>query len=76
MSDPALDFLHANREWKIGSGPSVTVVDPAMAQDVSPASLQNGIYAFVFNRSGLMVGVDLDGATITRTGRESDAARR
>ena len=68
MNDSAMAYLHNTGGWEVGLGPSIVVVDAGMAKSMSTTTLQNDIYAFVFNQSGLMAGAGLQGSKITRVG--------
>ena len=61
-------YLNNSGGWEVGVGPSIVVVDEGMARSLSTTTLQNDIYAFVFDQSGLMAGAGLQGSKITRVG--------
>ena len=50
-------------------GPSVVIVDAGMARALTTTTLQNDVYAFIFDQKGLMAGVGLQGSKITRINR-------
>jgi lipid-binding SYLF domain-containing protein len=68
MNDSAMTYLNNTGGWELGVGPSIVVVDEGMAKSISTTTLQNDIYAFVFDQSGLMAGTGLQGSKITRVG--------
>jgi lipid-binding SYLF domain-containing protein len=68
MNDSAMAYLNNSGGWEVGVGPSIVVVDEGMARSISTTTLQNDIYAFVFDQSGLMAGAGLQGSKITRVG--------
>lgn len=68
MNDSAMTYLNNSGGWEVGVGPSIVVVDEGMARSISTTTLQNDIYAFVFDQSGLMAGAGLQGSKITRVG--------
>jgi lipid-binding SYLF domain-containing protein len=68
MNDSAMAYLNNTGGWEVGVGPSIVVVDEGMAKSINTTSLQNDIYAFVFDQSGLMAGAGLQGSKITRVG--------
>jgi lipid-binding SYLF domain-containing protein len=68
MNDSAMAYLNNTGGWEVGVGPSLVVVDEGMAKSISTTTLQNDIYAFVFDQSGLMAGAGLQGSKITRVG--------
>ena len=66
MTNSALKYLDESRGLEIGTGPSVVVVDRGMAKKFSSTTLTQDVYAFIFNQSGLMAGVGIEGSKITR----------
>ena len=66
MSDSALEYLENSAGFEIGTGPSVVVVDEGMAKSLSSSTLQDDIYAFIFDQGGLMAGVGLKGSKISK----------
>ena len=69
MNDTAVSYLRANDGWTIGTGPSVVVIDVGAATAANSATLREDILAFPFDQRGLMAGVDLEGAKISRIER-------
>ena len=69
MSDAALDRLERSKGWEIGADPNIVVVDAGAAEQISTATLQSDVYAYVFNQKGLMGGVALQGMKITKIDR-------
>lgn len=65
MNDNAIAQLHKADGFEVGVGPSIVVVDKGMAKTLTTTTLQKDIYAFVFNQSGLMAGIGLQGSKIT-----------
>jgi lipid-binding SYLF domain-containing protein len=66
MDDSAFANLNRADGWEIGSSPSLVIVDEGMAASLSTTSLHKSTYAFIFNQRGLMGGLGLQGAKITR----------
>jgi lipid-binding SYLF domain-containing protein len=66
MDDASLAYLDKSDGWEIGVGPSIVVVDQGMAKTLTSTTLQKGVYAFIFSQKGLMAGIGLQGAKITR----------
>lgn len=66
MDQSALDNVNRAGGVDIGSTPNLVVMDKGAAKTVSTASVDRGTYAFVFDQSGLMGGIDLQGSKITR----------
>ena len=66
MSDSAVAYLDNSGGWAIGTGPSLVVVDQGMARSLTTTSLRSDVYAFVFDQSGLMGGIGLEGSKVTK----------
>lgn len=66
MDDSAFRNLNRAGGWEIGSSPSLVVVDQGMAGSLTTTTLNKSTYAFFFNQRGLMGGLGLQGAKITR----------
>jgi lipid-binding SYLF domain-containing protein len=66
MNDSALEYFENSAGFEIGTGPSVVVVDAGMAKSLSSSTLQDDIYAFIFDQGGLMAGLGLKGSKITK----------
>lgn len=69
MSDKAMAQLAETSGWEIGVGPTVVVVDEGVAKNLSTSTLQDDAYAFIFDQQGLMAGVSIEGAKISRIRR-------
>jgi lipid-binding SYLF domain-containing protein len=65
MNHKALSYLNKSGGWEVGVGPSIVVVDTGMGKTMSSTTLQDDIYAFIFNQKGLMAGLGLQGTKIT-----------
>jgi lipid-binding SYLF domain-containing protein len=66
MNDQAMTHLDNSAGWDIGVGPSIVIVDRAMAVKHSTSTLTQDIYAFIFGQNGLMAGAGIEGSKITR----------
>lgn len=66
MTDEALKSLDATNGFEVGVGPSIVVMDDAMAKKTTSTSAQADIYAFVFANKGLMAGLGVQGNKITK----------
>ena len=69
MTDGALAYLDKSEGWEVGVGPSVVIVDEGFAKTLTTTTLQNDVYAFIFDQKGLMAGLGLQGSKITRVNR-------
>lgn len=69
MTDKAAKYVEDTKGWEIGVGPTVVVVDEGIAKNLSTSSLKNDAYAFIFDQSGLMAGVSIEGTKISHINR-------
>ncbi|RBL67128.1 twin-arginine translocation pathway signal protein, partial [Pseudomonas sp. MWU13-2625] len=69
MSDKALGELKNSSGFEIGMAPTVVIGDTGAAKNLTTATLQSDIYAFIFNQKGLRAGIGLRGSKITRLNR-------
>jgi len=69
MSDKALARLRSSHGFDVGLDPNIVVVDAGAAKELSAATAQPDVYAYVFGEKGLMAGVSLQGVKITQLGR-------
>ena len=53
----------------IGVGPTVVVVNEEVAKNLSTSTLKDDAYAFIFDQSGLMAGVMIEGSKISKIKR-------
>jgi lipid-binding SYLF domain-containing protein len=66
MTNSALDYLNQSGGWALGTGPSIVVLDQGAARSLSTTSMRSDVYAFVFDQSGLMGGMGIEGSKITQ----------
>lgn len=66
MNDSALKALEKAEGFEVGVGPSVVVMDDAMASKTSTTTINKDIYAFIFGQSGLMAGLGVQGNKLTK----------
>lgn len=66
MTPSALRSIEAVEGFEVGVGPSVVVMDDAMAKKTSTTTINDDIYAFIFNQKGLMAGLGIQGNKLTR----------
>ena len=66
MDDEALRNVHRSGGWELGGSPGVVIVDKGISGTLSTTTIRSGTYAFTFNQKGLMAGLGLQGAKITR----------
>jgi len=65
MSDKALDNLRKTKGFEIGADPNIVVVNAGVGAQITTSTTQADVYSYVFNQSGLMAGVALQGLKIT-----------
>ncbi|QIE56949.1 twin-arginine translocation pathway signal protein [Pikeienuella piscinae] len=65
MNEDAIDYMDENDGWEVGAGPSVVVLEQGAATKFSSSMLGKDIYAVIFNQSGLMAGLGLEGSKIS-----------
>jgi lipid-binding SYLF domain-containing protein len=69
MTDSALRYLEETGGFEIGLGPSIVVLDVGAAKALTTTTIQSEIYAFIFDQTGLMAGLGLQGSKISRIDR-------
>lgn len=65
MNENAVDYMKNLDGWEIGAGPSVALLDEGVARKFSNSTLTEDIYAVIFNQSGLMAGLGVEGSKIS-----------
>jgi lipid-binding SYLF domain-containing protein len=66
MDQDSLRYLDKSDGWELGTGPSLVILDEGFGKNLSSTTLQKGVYAFIFDQKGLMGGIGIRGAKITR----------
>ena len=66
MTPDSIKSLEKADGFSIGTEPTLTIVDVGVADTLSSMSLQKGIYAFFYSQKGLMAGLGLQAAKITK----------
>src|SRR5450631_4895816 len=66
MNDKAIQYLDKSDGWELGVGPSIVIVDKGKAKSLTTMTLQDDVYAFIFDQKGLMAGLGLQGSKITK----------
>lgn len=65
MNDRALDYLDKSDGWELGVGPTIVFVDAGVAKNLTTTTLSDDVYAFVFDQSGLMAGLAIEGSKVS-----------
>ena len=66
MTDNALEFLDKTAGWELGVGPTIVVVNEGVAKNLSTTTAKEDAYAFIFDQTGLMAGVQIEGTKVTK----------
>jgi lipid-binding SYLF domain-containing protein len=66
MTQDALKRFQASRGWTVGADATVTLVTVGANAQVTSATAQQPVIGYVLSNRGLMAGVTLDGARVTR----------
>lgn len=66
MTDEALARFQNSSGWTVGADASVTMISVGANASVSTATAQQPVIGFVLSNRGLMAGISLNGARITR----------
>ena len=66
MTQKELKDFRKSEGWDIGMAPTVVVIDSGAGKDINTTTAASGIYAFIFDQSGLMAGLALQGQKISK----------
>jgi lipid-binding SYLF domain-containing protein len=66
MDKESLATFENSTGFEIGVGPSIVLVDEGVGKTMTTTTIQEGIYAFIFDQEGLMAGLGIQGSKITR----------
>ena len=69
MTDRALEYLYESDGWELGVGPTIVVVNAGAAKNLTTTTLNDDVYAFTFDQTGLMAGLAIEGAKISQIDR-------
>jgi len=70
MTESALKYLDETEGFELGTGPSLVILDQGMAASFNTNTLRDDVYGFIFNQTGLMGGIGLQGTKVTRINPE------
>ena len=71
MNRKGLAYLDKSAGFQVGTGPSIVVINKGAAAEGDTTTLTQDVYAFPFNAKGLMAGLDIEGAKITRIHKQA-----
>ena len=66
MTKDALERFQRSSGWTVGADASVTLINVGATAQVTTATAQQPVVGYVLSNRGLMAGVSLDGARVTR----------
>jgi lipid-binding SYLF domain-containing protein len=66
MSDKVLKDFQDSKNFQIGVGPNIVLIDAGAAKDINTLTAKADVYATIFDQKGLMAGVGLQGSKITK----------
>ncbi|WP_455374116.1 lipid-binding SYLF domain-containing protein [Limibacillus halophilus] len=69
MNEESVNYLNSSDGWEVGAGPSVVVLEDGFGMKSSSTTLSKDVYAVIFNQSGLMAGIGLEGSKISKIKR-------
>lgn len=69
MSDKAVRYLDKSKGWEFGVGPTVVAVNEGIARNLTTSTLKDDAYAFIFDQTGLMASLSIEGTKISRIKR-------
>ena len=66
MSDAAMQRLNSAKGFELGIEPNIVVLNAGAAANISTTTAQHDVYAYVYDVSGLMGGISLQGLKISK----------
>jgi lipid-binding SYLF domain-containing protein len=66
MDEASLRYLKKSNGWKLGTGPTLVVLDKGFGKNLSTTTVRKGVYAFIFDQRGLMGGIGIQGSKISK----------
>ena len=66
LTEPALSYLDDSAGWDIGSAPTLVYGDEGWSSSLSVQDIQDGLLVVFFDQEGVMGGLGIQGAKITR----------
>jgi len=66
LSEETLKYLDKSDGFEVGVGPSVVIADEGLAKATTTTTVKDKIYAFIFNQSGAMAALGIQGNKITK----------
>lgn len=69
MSEKALSDFRNSSGWRVGVDGSVALIDVGAGKTIDTQNVRDPVVGFIFNSSGLMVNLTLEGTRFTRINR-------
>ncbi len=69
VGDAAMKDFENSNGFEIGVGPNIVFLDAGAAKDMDTLTGRTGVYGMIFDQKGLMLGLSLQGAKITKINR-------
>lgn len=69
MSDKVFNDFRNSKNFEIGVGPNIVIIDAGAAKDFNTQTAKADVYAMIFDQKGLMAGIGLQGSKITKLKR-------
>jgi len=69
MSDKVFNDFRNSKNFEIGVGPNIVIIDAGAAKDLNTQTAKADVYAMIFDQKGLMAGIGLQGSKITKLKR-------
>ena len=69
VGDDAMKDFENSNGFEIGLGPNIVFLDAGAAKDMDTLTGKTGVYGMIFDQKGLMLGISLQGAKITKINR-------
>lgn len=69
MNADALNNFKNASGFEIGVGPSIVIIDKGVGKSATTTTMKADIYSMIFDQTGLMAGLGLQGSKITRIGK-------
>ena len=69
MTQGALDSFRNSSGWRVGLDGSVALIDMGAGKTIDSQNVRDPIVGFIFNSSGLMANLTLEGSRFTRISR-------
>jgi len=69
MSENALDDFRSSSGWRVGVDGSVALIDVGAGKTIDSQNVRDPVVGFIFNSSGLMANMTLEGTRFTKINR-------